>query len=51
MVVGTGSNGGYRVVLRDMDVREYALVKQLDDVNMGQRALQLALGRYISGAS
>jgi hypothetical protein len=39
MVVGTGSNSGYRVVLRDMDVREYALVKQLDDVNMGQRAL------------
>jgi hypothetical protein len=45
LVVGTGSNGVYGVILRDMDVREYALVQQRDDVSMGKRALKLALGR------
>jgi hypothetical protein len=39
------------VVLRDIDVREYSPVKQLDDFSMGPRALQLALGRYIAGSS
>jgi hypothetical protein len=34
-----------------MDVREYALVKQLADFSMGKRALKLALERYIPGSS